>query len=150
MKSIVKLLLILLLSFMSLTMSVFSVECADPSEVEPTWKSSPGEIINALRDPCVQNTAVDGAWNIGGLEDSAVGLKVGSVVYMQWMAYLWLGIALLAIIYNGIILLINLWDKSKVGVVKKRLISITVWVVLVVGAYFVLELVLSLISNMTP
>gem|GEM_PF-5515437 len=61
MKSIVKLLLILLLSFMSLTMSVFSVECADPSEVEPTWKSSPGEIINALRDPCVQNTAVDGA-----------------------------------------------------------------------------------------
>ena len=140
MKFVGQLLLILLLSFLPLTMSVFSV----------WWDSEPWVILSELKEPEIQNTKIDESWKSTGLKDSIKGLKEDVPWYIQWMTYIWLGLALLAIIYNGIILLTNLWDKSKLGVVKKRLISITVWVVFVVSAYLVLELVMSLIWNMIP
>ncbi len=141
MKLIINLFLLLLLSFLPLSMSVFSV----------WWTDKPAVILDELKDPDVQNTAIDNAGMVTWLKDSAKDwLKLKVVWYIQWIAYVWLGIALLAIIYNGIILLMNLGDKSKLGIVKKRLISITIWVVLVVWAYLILDLVLSLIWNLTP
>lgn len=106
-----KLFIIGVLCFIVPTIAVFAV----------SWTDDPIKVVDEVSDKdWVQKTYVNDVWGdtVFTVLDS---LKVMSVPYIQWMVYIGLWLAMFAIMYNGIILLMNLWDKSKVGVVKKDL-----------------------------
>ena len=109
------------------------------------WESTPDAIVESMKSDVQKTKVNDTLWQ--WVTDTLSNLKNNSADYLQWMAYIGLWIALLLIIYNWMVLILNLWDESKLWAVKKRLISITVWVVVVTGSYLIIKLVVSLIWN---
>ena len=112
------------------------------------WDQSAVNIISDLKDEDVQQTALDNAttsstkWVTSTLQ----AIKQSSTWYLQWIAYIWLGIALILIIYNGIMLLISgiTWS-DEMWKFKKRFVSLVIWVVILTSWYLVIKFVVSII-----
>ena len=68
--------------------------------------------------------------------------------YLQWAVYIWLVLAVILIIYNWLLMVTNSfhgeWDMAKV---KKRLINITIWVLLLTWFYAIIKIVVWLINS---
>ncbi len=94
----------------------------------------------------VQDTAIDDAeWEgvMGTLE--SVGESIWP--YIDWAVYIWLTVAVILLIYNGIYLIINSRNEWALGEIKKRILYIWGGLFLVLGFYLVLQLITSLIAN---
>ncbi len=70
--------------------------------------------------------------------------------YIQWIMFIWLSLAVVLIIYNGLLLVTNsLHGDGEISSVQKRIINILIWVLVLTGFYFILQVTLSLIANVT-
>lgn len=65
-------------------------------------------------------------------------------VYLQWIAFLGLTFAVIFVIYNGLRLMFTPMSPEQAGIVKKRIIYISLGVVLITGFYFILKIFLSI------
>ena len=109
------------------------------------WDANPHQLLYELKwDNSVQDTKLDntaGWW----IKDTLENIKWNSVWYIEWMGFIWLSIAFLLIIYNGIVILANFWWDDKLAKAKKRFVSLILWVVIVTSGYLIIKLVVSLI-----
>lgn len=71
------------------------------------------------------------------------------VDYLQWIVFIWLSLATVLIIYNGFMLVTHWvhgqWDISKF---KQNMINISIWVLLLLWFYFVIEIILALVTTL--
>jgi len=112
------------------------------------WNTDPVGVLNELKDSDVQKTALDNAvWaNTKWVTDTLVAVKQSSGGYLQWIAYLGLGISLILIVYNGIMLLISgITGSDEMWKFKKRFVSLILWVVILTSWYIIIKFVVSII-----
>jgi len=115
------------------------------------WDQSAVQILDDLKDKKVQDTALDNSvttynkWVTSTLE----AVKKSSNWYLQWLAYIWLGIALILIIYNGIMLLISgmTWS-DEMSKFKKRFVNLVIWVVILTSGYLIIKFVVSIVGQL--
>ena len=115
------------------------------------WDSSPTQILEDLRDKEVQNTALDNItndstkWIVSTLDE----VRKDSGWYLQWIAYFWLSIALILIIYNWIMLIIS-WGtgSDEMWKFKKRFVNLVIWVVVLTSWYLIIKFSVSIIQNL--
>jgi len=112
------------------------------------WDSDPVGVLNELKDPDVQRTALDNAVGAGTkwVSNTLTAIKQASGGYLQWIAYLGLWIALILIVYNGIMLLISgITGSDEMWKFKKRFVSLILWVVILTSGYLIIKFVVSII-----
>jgi len=112
------------------------------------WESDPVWILDDLKNTNVQKTALDNAVVAGTkwVTNTLASIKDESTGYLQWIAYIGLWIALILIIYNGIMLLISgITGSDEIWKFKKRFINLTLWVVVLTSGYLIVKFVVSII-----
>ncbi len=110
---------------------------------------NPNKIIDWLKDSKIQSTALSWVWwkQHQWIETTLTKIKWDSTGYIQWLWFIWLSIALILIIYNGMLLLWNFTWEDKLSKVKKRFLSLILWVIVLTSWYIIIKLVMSLISQ---
>lgn len=68
--------------------------------------------------------------------------------YLQWIMFLGLSIAVIAIIYNGFLMVTKPLgnDGGDAGAVKQRIINIAIGICLLTGFYVIIQMILAIIS----
>ncbi len=109
------------------------------------WDQSAKSIIDDLKEPDVQKTKLDNI-NWKWIKWTLKSIRENSSSYLQWLAYIWLWIALLLITYNWIMLVVSWLNWSdQVWKFKKRFTSLVIWVVIVTSWFYVIKLIVSLL-----
>lgn len=125
-----------------------------------TYGSDPISILDkvvqdANADTKIQQTALDGVtdqqWAYAKqykIANTLDWLRNNINPYLQRMIYIWLSVAVILLIYNGLLMVTNSihgeWDMSKI---KKRFIYIVIWVLLLTGFYFVIKIAVAIINS---
>lgn len=116
-----------------------------------SWNKSPMEILDNLKDEEIQNTALDNAVSTSSkwIKATLNAIKENSWGYLQWIAYFWLSIALVLIIYNWIRLIMAwLTGSDEMWKFKKRFVNLVIWVFVVTSWYLIIMFVVSIIWNL--
>lgn len=112
-------------------------------------------VSDANQDYKIQQTALDGAtdkwssiWSSSAkITHTLDRLRNNINVYLQWMVYIWLSIAVILLIYNGFLMVTNAIHKEgETAKVKKNIINIAIGVIILTGFYFIIKLAVSLIN----
>ena len=149
------LLSIFLISFLSMPLLSFAQQWS-----WGTYGSDPISILDkvvqdANSDSKIQQTALDGVtdqqWAYAKqykIANTLDWLRNNINPYLQRMIYIWLSVAVILLIYNGLLMVTNSihgeWDMSKI---KKRFIYILIWVLLLTGFYFVIKIAVAIINS---
>ncbi len=68
--------------------------------------------------------------------------------YLQRMVYIGLSVAVILLIYNGFLMVTNAIHKEgEAAKIKKNIINILIWVIVLTGFYFIIKLAVSLINS---
>lgn len=105
--------------------------------------SNPQNILEDMKTT-VQDTALNDV-NWAWVESSLSSIKDNSNDYISWLWFIWLSIALILIIYNGIYLLANFTDENRFSKIKKRFVSLIIWVVVLTSGYLIIKFAVSII-----
>jgi len=69
--------------------------------------------------------------------------------YLQWAVYIWLSAAVILLIYNGFLMVTNAaHGEGEVAKIKKNIMNIVIWVIILTGFYFIVKLAVSLINSL--
>lgn len=148
--------LILLFVFASLFLSI--------SYAASWWtpESDPFQVLESVKDTAnekpdsrIQDTALDAIedrWWYGRqykIANTLDYLRESIYPYLQWIVYIWLVAAVILIIYNWFLMVTNAihndWDMAKV---KKNLMNIVIWVILLTWFYFIIRLMLAILTSL--
>lgn len=125
-----------------------------------TPESDPFQVLEAVKDKAnedykIQETALDQItdeqWAYQRqykITNTLDYIRQNIYPYLQWIVYIWLVIAVILIIYNWFLMVTN-WvhNQSDMTKVKKNMMNIVIWVVLLTGFYFILRLMVALITS---
>lgn len=146
-----------------LTWLLFILALSNISYAASSWwsaESDPFDILEAVKEKAnedyrIQETALDEVTD--ELWPYHKEYKIANTLdyirqyiypYLQWVVYIWLVVAVILIIYNWFLMVTNWvhgqWDMSKI---KKNLMNIVIWVVLLTGFYFILRLMVAVITS---
>lgn len=132
------------------------------AETETRWLygASPLEVLNnvaerANKDYEIQETALNGItdqqWGYQKqykIANTLDYLRNNIAPYLQRAVYIGLIVAVILIIYNGLLMVTNsLHKEGEMEKVKKRLINITIGVLLLTGFYAIIKIVVGLINS---
>ena len=106
--------------------------------------SSPDQILDWMKNADIQDTALDNV-NWDWINETLTNIKDNSSDYIQWLWFIWLSVALILIIYNGIYLLANFSNEDKFSKVKKRFVSLIIGVVVLTSWYLIIKFAVSII-----
>lgn len=68
--------------------------------------------------------------------------------YLQWAVYIWLSIAVILLIYNGLLMVTNsIHKEGETAKVKKNIINIVIGVIILTWFYFIIKLTVSIINS---
>lgn len=108
--------------------------------VEEIVNNDDSDIIETELDQ-VKNTQIYGVeFKLAGTLES---VRQQISPYLQWIAFIWLSMAVILVIYNGVLLVSTPLSPDQATTVRKRLLYIIWWVTLITGFYFVLKILLS-------
>ena len=124
------------------------------------YGTTPLEVLDkvaneANKDYEIQETALDGAtdqqWGYQKqykIANTLDYLRNNIAPYLQRAVYIGLVVAVMLIIYNGLLMVTNaLHKEGDMEKVKKRLINITIGVLLLTGFYAIIKIVVGLINS---
>ncbi len=132
--------------------TVFAANNTDGA-TSSTAANGPTELLDAVvKDETVANSVN----NVGDMEVKWITEVLNNLVsgdgiipsYIQWTIYFALIIAMILIIYNGVVIITAQWDEGKLNSAKTRLIALFAWVVLLFAFPTLVKIVVSLISNL--
>lgn len=125
-----------------------------------TPESDPFQVLEAVKDKAnedykIQETALDQitdeTWPYSRqykIANTLDYIRQNIYPYLQRVVYIWLVAAVILIIYNGFLMVTNWvhnqWDMTKI---KKNLVNIVIWVILLTGFYFILRLMVAIITS---
>lgn len=123
-------------------------------------ESNPFDVLEAVKDKAnetyrIQETSLDQitdeAWAYHKdykITNTLDYIRQYIYPYLQWVVYIWLVVAVILIIYNWFLMVTNWihgqWDMAKV---KKNLMNIVIWVILLTWFYFILRLMVAIITS---
>lgn len=68
--------------------------------------------------------------------------------YLQRAVYIWLSAAVVLLIYNGLLMVTNAAHKEgETAKIKKNIMNIVIWVVILTWFYFIIKLTVSIINS---
>lgn len=68
--------------------------------------------------------------------------------YLQRAVYIWLSVAVILLIYNGLLMVTNAVHKEgETAKIKKNIINIAIGVIILTGFYFIIKLTVSIINS---
>lgn len=105
----------------------------------------------------IQETKLNEVSNLEGgfpsqfrIANTLDSIRVKITPYIQWTMFIWLSLAVVLIIYNGLLLVTNsLHGEWEISSVQNRIVNILIWVLVLTGFYFIIQIALSLIANVT-
>ena len=124
-----------------------------------SWGTDSTQILEKVNDKAnetyaIQETALDGVTD--GQGSYSLNYKISNTLdyfrknmhpYLQWIAYIGLVLATISIIYLGFLLVTwNFHKEWELSSIKKKLINVVIWVVLLTGFYFVVKLIVSVVT----
>lgn len=146
-----------LILYFVLILSLFTVSYA------ASWwtpESDPFQVLESVKEKAnekyrIQETALDQItdeqWSYARqykITNTLDYLRQNIYPYLQWVVYIWLVAAVVLIIYNWFLMVTNWihnqWDMSKI---KKNLMNVVIWVVLLTWFYFILRLILAILTS---
>ena len=112
-------------------------------------------VSDANDDYKIQQTALDGATDKQGayasqykIANTLDWLRNNINTYLQWMVYIGLSLAVILLIYNGLLMVTNAihkeWETAKI---KKNIINIAIGVIILTWFYFIVKLAVALINS---
>jgi len=112
-------------------------------------------VSQANQEDSVQQTALDTAtdkeWAYASkykIANTLDWLRNNINPYLQYAVYIGLSVAVILLIYNWFLMVTNAahkeWEAAKV---KKNIINIIIWVIILTGFYFIIKLAVSLINS---
>lgn len=122
---------------------------------------NPAALLDAFVDKAnddgrIQNTSMNAitSWDAGKsgnpkmkITNTLMRITSNLHPYIQWISFFWFTIATILIIYNGFLLVTNVthneWELKKI---QKNFIYIGVGVIILVGFYFLLDIVVAVIN----
>lgn len=133
------------------------------NKVQCTWTSwkcywSTTKPLNILKDLIdnddtdIIETQLDTVDNEQSAQFTQPWLKVSATldsvrqnmsIYLQWIVFLGLVAAVILIIYNWIMLMFSPLSPEQAASVKKRLVALVAWVILITWFFFIIKLVVS-------
>jgi hypothetical protein len=152
--SMKKSLIFILMWLYLLPMSLFAASSwwkywTDPIQILDTV------VAEANEDYKIQQTALDNATDKQWWYSSQY--KIANTLdwfrqninpYLQRAVYIWLSAAVILLIYNGLLMVTNAAHKEgETTKVKKNIINIVIWVVILTGFYFIIKLTVSIINS---
>lgn len=153
-------LLLIIFSFLSVFCLNFVVVEAAGSSL---WNGSPQNVLDnivwkANENDRIQDTSLDGVNSyetqyVRGnpqmrITNTLTWLKDHIHPYLQWIVFFGLSIATILVIYNGFLMVTNgvNGDKWELKKVQKNFMYIAIWVIVLVGFYFLLDIVMGLVN----
>ena len=116
------------------------------------WDDSAETVLDSLKNTDVQKTALDNAVgsNTKWFTDTLYAVKQSAwESYLQWLAYIGLWIALILIMYNGIMLLISgITGSDEIWKFRKRFVNLILWVTILTSGYLIIKFIVSIIGNL--
>lgn len=153
-----KIIYIIFINAIILNLSNFSF-----AEVWSRWKywSTPVEILDQIKWKAnannyeIQETALnwvtDQQWSYPQqykITNTLDYIRINIDPYLQRIVYIWLSVAVILLIYNWLLMVTNWihkeWDITKL---KKNFINIAIWILLLTWFYFILKLIIWLITS---
>ncbi|UFX83189.1 hypothetical protein [Candidatus Absconditicoccus praedator] len=114
--------------------------------------ASPNDVLDQVREGRgVQDTQLDHVQRQpgGSVEGTLDGVRMEIGTYINWAVFIGLSIAVILIIYNGLLLVTTSMNESVLEKVKTRLMYLGVGVLIMTGFYVIIQLVMSLLANIT-
>lgn len=114
--------------------------------------ASPNDVLDQVREwRGVQDTQLDHVqrqpwWSVEWTLD---WVRMEIWTYINWAVFIGLSIAVILIIYNWLLLVTTSMNESVLEKVKTRLMYLWVWVLIMTGFYVIIQLVMSLLANIT-
>lgn len=108
--------------------------------------SSPDSILKDMKNTDIQNTKLDNV-NWKWINNNLSSIKTNSRGYIDWIWFLWLSVALILIMYNGLYILANFSNEDKLSKVKNRFMSLIIGVVVLTSWYLIIKLLVSVLWN---
>ena len=108
--------------------------------------STPTQILDWMKNNEIQKTKLNDV-NWDWIDANLSSIKSSSSDYIKWLWFIWLSVALILIIYNGMYLLANFSDEDKLSKVKKRFVSLIIGVIVLTSWYLIIKFAVSIIWN---
>lgn len=118
-----------------------------------SW-SDPGTDPLTITDKIVDSTQDTKLNNVSWWGSTPIYTTLQSVSnnvepYIDWWLYIWLAVATILLIYNGLMLVFSP-ITNKATDVKKRIENIIIGIIVLTGFYLIIRLLVSVISSVTP
>ena len=123
--------------------------------------TNPVSLLDALVDKAnedgrIQNTSMDGVTSLAAGESWNLSMRITNTLmwiskniypYIQWICFFGFILAIILLIYNGFLMVTNaLHNGGKLEKVQKNFVSIGIGVVILVGFYFLLDIIVAVIN----
>ena len=123
------------------------------------WDDDPIRMIDKVAQAVnygdrIQDTAINDTTNIQGqyaseykITNTLDSLRIQIAPYLQWTMYIWLSLAVIGIIYNGLLMVTKpIWADGWNDKVKNRIMNIVTWVFILTWFYVIIKLILAVIG----
>ncbi|MEF2175820.1 MAG: hypothetical protein V3575_05085 [Candidatus Absconditabacteria bacterium] len=84
----------------------------------------------------------------GGIKGTLESVSELTTPYINWMIYIGLAMAIILIIFNGLLIVLAPANDSYVSKVKSRMIYIIMGIVVLTGSAVIIRIVLAIIQNL--
>lgn len=137
----------------------FTISFVGATDSRSSWGTDSTQILDKVNDEAndsyaIQETALD--WVSDSQGDYSLNYKISNTLdyfrknmhpYLQWIVYVGLVLATISIIYLGFLLVTwNFHKEGELSSIKKKLMNVVIWVILLTGFYFVVKLIVSIIT----
>ena len=144
----------------TLLMGSLALGQSDPNFWSERYQSPTPEWVLDLvvdrADSDVIGTELDGVsnflWPFGEqykVANTLDSVRVRIAVYLQWIVFIGLVVAVILIIFNGYILVTSPLSGADLSKVKGKLTNLAIWVLVMTGFYFIIKIALSVMLQVT-
>jgi hypothetical protein len=100
-----------------------------------------------IESPLDEVTRIEGQFDSDSrISNTLDSLRQNLSQYLNWILFLGLSGATILIVYNGLLMVTTPLTWDQLEKVKKRLINILVWVLVMTGFYFIIKVTLSIMN----
>lgn len=151
----------ILAAFLGLSLLLSASAFADTTTSNSRWDkgSSPTQILDSIAGEAnseykIQETALDGVnddqWAFAAkykLANTLDSLRIKIAPYLQWMFYIWLGLAVILIIFYGMQLVTGAVSGEEISKTKVKIRNIAIGVAILTGFAIIIRLFIALLSS---
>lgn len=119
-----------------------------PLEVVNDIVKKENQSTNIVTTTLDQVSNTEGAFGAENKVSSTLdSIRIHLATYLEWLVFTGLTVAVILIIYNGLLLVMNPVSGEDLKKVQKKLLYIITWALMLTGFYFVLKVLLNIFTT---